>query len=163
VAWFQGASEFGQRALGNRSILADPTHPGTKDLINAHVKYREPFRPFAPAVLAERQDDIFSMDGNPYSHFMERVVAFRDEWKEKVPAVVHFDGSGRLQSVNKSRHSRFYEVIFEFEKLSGCPVVLNTSFNISGMPLVESPGDAIDCFYRSGIDSLFLHDYLVEK
>lgn len=163
VAWFQGASEFGQRALGNRSILADPTHPDTKDLINAHVKYREPFRPFAPAVLAERQDDIFSMAGNPYSHFMERVVPFREEWKDKVPAVVHFDGSGRLQSVNKSSHGLFYEVIVEFEKLSGCPVVLNTSLNISGMPLVESPGDAIDCFYRAGIDTLFLHNFLIEK
>jgi carbamoyltransferase len=163
VAWFQGASEFGQRALGNRSILADPTHPGTKDLINAHVKYREPFRPFAPAVLAERQDGVFSMEGNPHSHFMERVVPFRDAWKEKVPAVVHFDGSGRLQTVNRSSHGLFYDVIVEFEKISGCPLVLNTSLNISGMPLVESPGDAVDCFYRSGIDTLFLHDLMIEK
>ncbi len=163
VAWFQGASEFGQRALGNRSILADPTLQGTKDLINAHVKYREPFRPFAPAVLDEKQNELFIMNGNPHSLFMERVVDFQEEWKKRVPAVVHFDGSGRLQTVKRNSNPHFYDVIVEFEKLSGCPVVLNTSFNISGMPLVESPGDAIDCFFRSGIDTLIMNDFLIEK
>lgn len=163
VGWFQGASEFGQRALGNRSILADPTHIRTKDLINAHVKYREPFRPFAPAVLAERQEELFVMNGNPHSLFMERVVPFKDEWKKKVPAVVHFDGTGRLQTVKRSCNPRFYDVILEFEKISGCPVVLNTSFNITEMPLVETPGDAVDCFYRCGIDTLIMSDFYIEK
>ncbi len=163
AAWFQGASEFGQRALGNRSILADPTRPGTKDLINRHVKYREAFRPFAPAVREEKQDELFVMNGNPNSYFMERVVPFQEKWEEKVPAVVHFDGTGRLQTVNKDVNPLFYQVIVEFEKLSGCPAVLNTSFNINGMPLVESPADAIDCFFRCGIDILIMRDFLIEK
>jgi carbamoyltransferase len=163
VAWFQGASEFGQRALGNRSILADPTYPDMKDLVNATIKYREGFRPFAPAVLKEKQRELFEMDGGQDAYFMERVFRFKKEWWRKVPSVVHYDGSGRLQTVDKDVNPLFHRLITEFHRLSGCPLVLNTSFNINGMPLVETPGDAIDCFYQSGLDALIMGDYLVEK
>jgi len=163
IGFFQGGSEFGQRALGNRSILADPTRPEIKDLVNATVKYREGFRPFAPAVLAERQGDLFEIDGSQTSFFMERVFRFKPEWKAKVPAVVHFDGTGRLQTVSKEVNPVFHNVLVEFEKLSGAPLVLNTSLNVNGMPLVETPGDALDCFYQSGLDAIVLNRYLVQK
>ena len=163
VALFQGGSEFGQRALGNRSILADPTRPDVKDLVNATVKYREAFRPFAPAVLEERQADLFEGGGQQTSYFMERVLPFRGEWRSRVPGVIHFDGTGRLQTVAKSVNPSFHAIISEFERLSGVPAVLNTSLNINGMPLVETPGDAIDCFYQSGLDALVLQRYLLEK
>ena len=163
VAVFQGGSEFGQRALGNRSILADPTRPDVKDLVNATVKYREAFRPFAPAVLAERQAEVFEGGGSQTSYFMERVLPFRAEWRSRVPGVIHFDGTGRLQTVSRATNAAFHEIISEFDKLSGVPLVLNTSLNINGMPLVETPGDAIDCFYQSGLDALVLQRYLVEK
>ena len=163
VGVFHGRSEFGQRALGNRSILADPTHADIKDIVNATIKCRESFRPFAPSILKERQSDVFEVDDNQTSYFMERVFRYRTGWKGKAPAVVHFDGTGRLQTVDKEVNPLFYEVIQEFEKLSGVPLVLNTSLNINGMPLVETPGDALDCFYQSGLDALVLHNYLVEK
>lgn len=163
VAWFQGASEFGQRALGNRSILADSTDLHTKDLVNATIKYREFFRPFAPAVLSERQPEIFVSNTDQTSYFMEKVFPFQEDWKARVPAVVHFDGSGRLQTVKREITPLYYEMIAQFEALSDIPIVLNTSFNVNGMPLVETPGDAIDCFYQSGIDTLIIHNYMVEK
>jgi carbamoyltransferase len=163
VGFFQGKSEFGQRALGNRSILADPTYADIKDIVNATIKYRESFRPFAPSILKERQGDVFEVDGTQDSYFMEKVFRYRPNWKDKVPAVVHFDGTGRLQTVDKEVSPLFYEVIEEFEKLSGVPLLLNTSLNINGMPLVESPADALDCFYQSGLDALVLHNYLIEK
>lgn len=163
VGFFQGRSEFGQRALGNRSILADPTSSGMKDLVNATVKYREGFRPFAPAVLAERQAEVFEADPAQTSYFMERVFRFRPEWEEKVPAVVHFDGTGRLQTVSREVNPAFHRVIVEFDRLCGVPLVLNTSLNINGMPLVETPGDAIDCFYQSGLDALVINRFLIEK
>jgi len=163
VAWFQGASEFGQRALGNRSILADPTYPDVKDIVNANIKYREAFRPFAPAVLAENQHEIFETEGDQTAYFMERVFPFRDSWKSRVPAVVHFDGSGRLQTVTRDVNPLYYDMIKRFGELSEAPVILNTSFNVSGMPLVETPGDAIDCFYQSGLDTLIIHQFVVEK
>jgi len=163
VAWFQGRSEFGQRALGNRSILANPTDPAVKRTLNATVKYRESFRPFAPAVLQERQSELFDDLGRQTSYFMEKVFPFASDWRKRLPGVVHFDGSGRLQTVCKSTNPLFHQLIKEFEHLSGVPVVLNTSFNTSGMPLVESPADAIDCFFDSGLDALVLHDFLLQK
>lgn len=162
LGWFQGACELGQRALGNRSILADPTREDVKDLVNSSVKYREGFRPFAPSVLIEKQKDIFT-GGEETSYFMEKVFPFKEEWIKKVPGVVHFDNTGRLQSVSKEVNPLYYSLISEFEKLSKVPLVLNTSFNIAGMPLVETPGDAISCFYESGIDALIMDNYLVEK
>jgi|TARA_B100001964_G_scaffold186844_1_gene207630 carbamoyltransferase len=163
VGWFQGKSEFGQRALGNRSILADPTIPDIKNKINSSIKYREEFRPFAPSILHEKQREYFSSAKSQTSYFMERVFTF-DEWcHEALPGVVHFDKTGRLQTVSESINPRYYRLISEFGKLSGHPVVLNTSFNLNGMPLVETPAHAIDCFYQSGIDCLIMGNVVVEK
>lgn len=162
LGWFQGACEFGQRALGNRSILADPTRPKIKNLVNSSVKYREHFRPLAPSILKEKQADIFD-DGGQTSYFMEKVIRFRKKWISKVPGVVHFDGTGRLHTVDREINPIYHRLICEFEKLSHVPLILNTSFNINGIPLVETPGDAISCFYSSGIDALLIHSYLVEK
>jgi carbamoyltransferase len=166
VGWFQGESEFGQRALGNRSILADPTNKGIKDLVNESVKFREGFRPFAPAIKLEDVDKYFSIDEkneNFECYFMEKVLYFREEYREKLPGVVHADGSGRLQTVSMQTNPLFYRLINEFEKLSGIGCILNTSLNINGMPLVESPEDAIECFFKSGIDLLVLGNYVIIK
>jgi carbamoyltransferase len=163
VAWFQGRSEFGQRALGNRSILADPTFDDVKDRVNSSIKYREGFRPFAPSVLEEKQSEYFNIVKGQESYFMEKVFMFKDEYKDKLPGVVHFDGTGRIQTVSNKTNPKYHKLISEFEKLSGYPIVLNTSFNINGMPLVESPADAIDCFYKSGIDYLVMNNIVIEK
>lgn len=163
VAWFQGKSEFGQRALGNRSILADPTFDDVKDRVNSSIKYREGFRPFAPSVLEETQTKYFNIAKEQTSYFMEKVFMFKDEYKDKLPGVVHFDGTGRLQTVSNKINPKYHRLISEFEKLSGFPIVLNTSFNINGMPLVETPADAIDCFYKSGIDYLVMNNIVIEK
>ena len=163
IGWFQGRSEFGQRALGNRSILADPTCVKIKDMVNSSIKYREGFRPFAPSVIEEKQNDFFVNEENQTSFFMEKVLLFQEQVKESLGAVVHFDGSGRLQTVSSKINARYHKLICEFEKISGFPIILNTSFNINGMPLVESPADAIDCFYKSGIDYLIMNDIVVRK
>jgi carbamoyltransferase len=163
VGWFQGRSEFGQRALGNRSILADPTNESIKDLVNSSIKYREGFRPFAPSILEEFQADYFEFEQGESSFFMERVFPFKEKYRKSLPGVVHFDGTGRIQTVSNKVNPRYYELISAFYKISGHPVLLNTSFNINGMPLVESPEDAIDCFYRSGIDILVLGNCVIYK
>lgn len=163
IGWFQGRMEFGQRALGNRSILADPRDPGMKDAINGAVKYRENFRPFAPAVLKERQQEYFETGASGGASFMERVHAVRPEKRKVIPAVVHVDGSGRLQTVEKDTNPKFYALINEFERITGVPVVLNTSFNLNNEPIVCSPKDAIRTFYSSGLDVLILGDYAVVK
>ena len=163
LGWFQGGSEFGQRALGNRSILADPTRAEMKDAVNASVKYREGFRPFAPAILSERQQDVLDIPADATAYFMEKVFPIRPEWQARVPAVTHFDGSGRPQTVLQETNPRFHALITEFDRLTGIPLVLNTSFNINGMPLVETPGDALNCFFACGLDVLILGDFLVEK
>ena len=163
LGWFQGGSEFGQRALGNRSILADPTRPEMKDAVNASVKYREGFRPFAPAILAERQAEVLDIPADGTAYFMEKVFPIRAEWRERVPAVTHFDGTGRPQTVLRETNPRFHGLITEFERATGVPLVLNTSFNVNGMPLVETPGDALSCFFSCGLDALILGDFLVEK
>jgi carbamoyltransferase len=163
IGWYQGRSEFGQRALGNRSILANPTRSDVKKILNATVKYREGFRPFAPAVLEERQKELFPDVGDQTSYFMEKVFKFQPDWSSRLPGVVHFDGSGRLQSVSRAINPLFHQLITEFERFAGVPVVLNTSFNTNGMPLVETPADAIGCFFDSGLDALILHDCLLAK
>lgn len=163
IGWFQGAMEFGQRALGNRSILADPRRADVKDLVNAAVKYRESFRPFAPAILAERVNEFFHAEQVAKVPFMERVYQFREEMRDKVPAVVHVDGSGRLQSVEREHNPRFYDLIKEFEALTGVPIVLNTSFNLNGEPIVCTPADAIRTFFSCGLDALIIGDYLIRK
>ena len=163
VGWFQGKSEFGQRALGNRSILADPTHNDIKDIINKSVKYREQFRPFAPAILKEKQEKYFNITKKQDSYFMEKVFMFKKEYIKKLPGVVHFDGSGRLQTVDKEINPKFYSLIEEFEKLSDHPVIINTSLNINGVPMAETPSDAIDCFFQSGIDFLVMNNIVISK
>jgi carbamoyltransferase len=163
VGWFQGPMEFGHRALGNRSILADPREEATKDQVNSAVKYRESFRPFAPAVLAERAEELFELRHGRKVRFMERVVSVRKEWKDRLGAVTHVDGSARVQTVERDVAPRFYELIEAFDKITGVPVLLNTSFNLNGEPIVCTPEDAIRTFYSCGLDILVLGPYVVRK
>ena len=135
----------------------------TKDLVNAAVKYREAFRPFAPAILAERVDDWFETEHERTAPFMEKVLMFRDDVRDKVQAVVHVDGTGRLQTVERDTNPRFYDLIAAFEALTGIPIVLNTSFNLNGEPIVCTPTDAIRTFMSCGLDALILGDRLLTK
>ncbi len=161
IGWVQGRAEFGPRALGNRSILADPRPADMKDRINALVKFREEFRPFAPSILHEFGDAYFiDYQESPY---MERTLLFREEVRSRVPAVVHVDGTGRLQSVKREWNERYYDLIKEFYGITGVPIVLNTSFNIMGKPIIHSVEDAIAMFYTTGLDALIIGDYLIEK
>jgi carbamoyltransferase len=159
--WFQGCSEFGPRALGNRSILADPRTPEMKDKLNKRVKHRQAFRPFAPIVLFERANEIFEGDqGSPFMLLAKRVYP---QWRDKIPAIVHVDGTARVQTVRREQNERLYTLLKEFEAITGVPVLLNTSFNIKGEPIVETPDDAMKCFLGTGIDYLVLHDVLIAK
>ncbi len=159
--WYQGGSEFGPRALGNRSILADPRKAEMKNIINERVKHRQSFRPFAPIVLAERAAEIFE-DFVP-SPFMLIAMQVRPEWRDRIPAVVHVDGSARVQTVAREDNERLYMLLKAFDAITGVPVLLNTSFNVKGEPIVEAPQDAVECFLSTGIDILALHDLLIEK
>jgi carbamoyltransferase len=161
VAWFQGRMEIGPRALGNRSILADPTRAHMKDKINAEVKHREAYRPFAPSATVEASQEFF--DISVEAPFMLKVCQVRPEARDRLPAITHVDGSARLQTVRSETNPRYHRLISEFGALSGVPVVLNTSFNIMGEPIVESPLQAIRCFYSTGIDTLVLGDYIIRK
>jgi carbamoyltransferase len=161
IGWFQGRSEFGPRALGNRSILADPRTPEMKDILNSRVKFRQPFRPFAPIVLKERADEIFLGPGDSPYMLMAKHVA--PEWKDKIPAIVHVDGTARVQTVAEDENPILYRLLKEFDALTGVPVLVNTSFNIKGEPIVETPEDAIQCFLGTGIDYLILHDLVMSK
>lgn len=161
IGWFQGRVEFGDRALGNRSILADPRAVEMKDIINNRVKFREEFRPFAPAILEEYLDEYF-ITPSP-TPFMEKVFMIKKEKREEIPAVVHVDGSGRLQSVSLKQNPLFYNLIKNFRDITGIPVVLNTSFNLKDEPIVCSPKDAIRTFFSSGINVLFLSKYVLVK
>jgi carbamoyltransferase len=163
VGWFQGPAEFGQRALGARSILADPRREDAKDLVNAAVKYRESFRPFAPAILAEKVAEWFECDPEVRVPFMERVFQFRLEKRAAVPAVVHVDGSGRLQTVDANSNPRYQRLISSFYELTGVPIVLNTSFNLNGEPIVCTPEDAVRTFYSCGLDVLYLGNLRITK
>jgi carbamoyltransferase len=161
VGWFQGGSEFGPRALGNRSILADPRKAEMKDQLNSRVKHRQAFRPFAPIVLAERATEIF--EGDEDSPFMLLAKRVRPEWRDRVPAIVHVDGTARVQTVKREHNERLYLLLKAFEPLTGVPVLLNTSFNVKGEPIVETPADAMKCFLSTGIDYLAMHDMLIAK
>jgi carbamoyltransferase len=163
VGWFQDRAEFGQRALGNRSILADPRCAAARDKINAAVKYRETFRPFAPAILAERVNEFFDCGSGTRVPFMEKVLPFRPEKRGEVPAVVHEDGTGRLQTVDQDSSKRYRALIREFDRLTGIPLILNTSFNLNGEPIVNSPEDAIRTFYSCGLDVLYLGNVRIAK
>lgn len=161
IGWFQGKSEIGPRALGNRSIICDPTLPGMKDKINAEVKHREAYRPFAPSALVEHRQEYFEIEVE--DPFMLKVCMVRPEKRSVIPAVTHVDGSARLQTVSKETNPRYHQLISEFAKLSGVPVILNTSFNIMGEPMVEHPLQAIRCFFSTGLDVLVLGDFIVRK
>jgi len=160
VGWFQGKMEFGPRALGNRSIVCDPRRHDMKDILNARIKHREPFRPFAPSVLAERTGDWFDRDYP--SPFMHMAYLVKPEKRDVIPAVTHEDGTARLQTVTADSNPRYYELISEFEKITGVPVVLNTSFN-ENEPICARPEEAVDCFLRTQMDVLVLGDFVVEK
>lgn len=163
IGWFQGRMEFGQRALGNRSIIADPRDPKMKDKVNMTIKYREAFRPFAPSVLYEHVDEFFETNGDPEVNFMEKVYMIKKEKQKIIPAVTHKDGTGRLQTIKKKINPKYYNLIKEFMNITKVPIVLNTSFNLKGEPIVCTPNDAIRTFYTSGLDALILGDYLITK
>ncbi len=161
VGWFQGRAEIGPRALGNRSILADPRRAEMKDIVNERIKRREGFRPFAPSVLDEHGSEYFER----YSHnpFMLLVLPVRQDKRSVIPAVTHVDGTGRMQSVSAGFNASYHRLISEFGRITGVPVVLNTSFNLRGEPMVNRPEEAVDDFLRSEMDALFLGDLLTEK
>lgn len=160
VGWFQGRSEWGPRALGNRSILADPTDREMVDTINKKIKLREPFRPFAPTILAEDTSDYF--EKSYPAPFMEKVYNIKKEKQKEIPAVTHKDGTGRLQTVTKKFNELYYDLINEFKEITGVPVLLNTSFN-ENEPIVNNPYEAIDCFQRTDMDVVVLGNFLVKK
>ncbi len=145
--WFQGGAEFGPRALGHRSFLASPAHVETKDFINAHIKFRESFRPLAPIVLEEFSREYFDL--NCASPFMLLAPSVHEKAKKEAPAVVHCDGTARVQTLSRSANSRLYDVIDEFRQLTGVPIVLNTSLNLKDEPMVETPEEAIQTFLTS--------------
>ena len=161
IGWYQGRSEIGPRSLGNRSIICDPTLPHMKDKINADVKHREAYRPFAPSTIVEARKDFFEIDVE--APFMLNVCMVRPDKVSVLPAITHVDGSARLQTVRKEINPRYHALISEFGKLTGIPVILNTSFNIMGEPMVEHPIQAIRCFYSTGIDVLVIDDFIIRK
>ncbi|NKB20132.1 MAG: carbamoyltransferase [Alphaproteobacteria bacterium] len=161
VGCFQGRSEMGPRALGNRSILMSPIDPKNKDTLNSRVKHREAFRPFAPAILEERVAEYFEIDRpSPYMLFVPTVVPDK---RDIIPAVTHVDGTARVQTVTKERNPHFRRLVESFEAQTGVPVLLNTSFNDNGEPIVETPEDAIRCFLKTDIDALLIGDHLLIK
>ena len=166
IGWSQGRFEWGPRALGNRSILADPRRSEMKDIVNVKIKFREPFRPFAPSVPAERAEEYFVLPeaAKHYpARFMLYVVDVKEEKRSAIPAITHVDGTGRLQTVRKEYSPRYYRLIETFGNATGVPVLLNTSFNLKGEPIVNTPREAFETFHRSGMDVLVLGDYVVEK
>jgi len=166
AGWFQGRFEWGPRALGHRSIIADPRRNEMKDLVNTKIKFREPYRPFAPSVLENRAAEFFALP-SPERHYPNRfmlyVVDVQERAKEKLPAITHVDGSARLQTVRQDTAPLYYRLIEKFGQATGVPVLLNTSFNLRGEPIVTSPADALKTFYNSGLDFLVLGNRIVEK
>jgi carbamoyltransferase len=164
IGWFDGRSEIGPRALGQRSIVCDPRRACNKDVLNRKVKKRESFRPFAPAILLEEVSNWFEMDGAPWgSPYMLRVCRFKSERQSQVPAVVHVDGTGRLQTLTASANGKFYQLVKRFCDKTGVPILLNTSFNIAGYPIVETPADAIGCLLSTELDCCIFEDQIVFK
>jgi len=158
IGWFQGRTEWGPRALGNRSILVDPRRQEMKDILNERIKRREGFRPFAPSILEDFVSEWF--ENNYPVPFMEKVYTIKSDKRELIPAVAHADGTGRLQTVSRAMNPRYYTLIKEFNKLTGVPVVLNTSFN-ENEPIVNTPRDALNCFLRTKMDVLVLNNFYV--
>jgi carbamoyltransferase len=166
IGWFQGRFEWGPRALGNRSILADARNPEMKDIVNAKIKFREPYRPFAPSVLAECAESYFDLP-RASSHYPARymlyVVPVKESQRSVVPAITHVDGTGRLQTVFRDQSPRYYQLIERFGQATGVPLVLNTSFNLRGEPIVNTPANAFNTFSKSEMDGLVLENSYVEK
>ena len=160
VGWFSGRAEFGPRALGGRSILADPRNAEAKNLINLKIKRRENFRPFAPSILKEYSSEYFTKDD--IVPFMEKVFLIKPEKRSSIPAVTHVDGTGRLQTVDKSISPRYYALIDSFRKKTGVPILLNTSFN-ENEPIVNTPQEALSCFLRTNMDMLVLENCVIER
>ena len=183
VGWFQGRMEFGPRALGARSIIGDPRSPAMQSVMNLKIKYRESFRPFAPAVLAEHASEIFEIDEAHDSPYMLVVAPVREKWRKErapeddalfgiqklniarsdFPAITHVDYSARVQTVHENSNPRFHKLLSRFMARTGCPLLVNTSFNVRGEPIVESPEDAYRCFMRTEMDYLVLEDFLLHK
>jgi carbamoyltransferase len=166
VGWFQGRFEWGPRALGNRSIIADPRNPQMKDIVNAKIKFREPYRPFAPSVLAESTEKYFDFPGamNHFpARFMLYVVPVRESQQGTLPAITHVDGTGRLQTVFREQSPRYYGLIERFGQATGVPVILNTSFNLRGEPIVNTPANAFNTYSKSEMDALVLGNFVVKK
>ncbi|MEJ1222341.1 carbamoyltransferase family protein [Sediminicola sp. 1XM1-17] len=161
IGWFQGTMEIGPRALGSRSILANPAFPQMKDKINAQIKFREAYRPFAPSSTLESYKDYFDL--RVEDPFMLKVCNVLLDKQQILPAITHVDGSARLQTVDRDTHPLYHDVITKLGIKTGVPVVLNTSFNIQGEPVVESPFDALRCFYSNGLDALCIGNYVIEK
>lgn len=161
IGWFQGSMEFGPRALGNRSILADPRNHEMKNILNSSIKFRESFRPFAPVVLEEFSESIFEDNfKSPYMLFTSKMLSSS---REKYPSVSHIDGSSRVQTLSLKDNSKFYSLVKRFYKKTGCPILINTSFNVMDEPIVESPDDALRCFESSNIDILVIENFVISK
>jgi carbamoyltransferase len=160
VGWFQGRMEFGARALGNRSLVADPRRADMRDIINLKIKFREKFRPFAPSILEEKVGEYFEID-EP-TPFMEKVFKIKPEKRSQIPAVTHVDGTGRLQSVSYRTNPLYWDLINTFAQRTGVPMILNTSLN-ENEPVVRTPNEAIACFLRTSMDAIVLGSYYVER
>ena len=160
VGWFQGRMEFGPRALGNRSIVADPRRADMKDILNKRIKHRETYRPFAPSVLEEKAPQIFER-GEP-SPFMMLVYKVREAERARIPAVTHVDDTGRLQTVSAATNPRYHALISEFERQTGVPLMLNTSFN-EHEPIVATPGEALACYLKTRMDVLALGNWVLTR
>jgi carbamoyltransferase len=181
VGWFQGRMEFGPRALGARSILGDPRSPGMQSTMNMKIKFRESFRPFAPSVLREKASDLFELDcESPYMLLVAPVradvrIPVTEEGQQffgvdrlkiprsRIPAVTHVDYSARVQTVRREDNPLYYDLIAEFDRLTGCPALINTSFNVRGEPIVCSPTDAYKCFMRTNMDYLVMGSFVLSK
>jgi carbamoyltransferase len=161
IGWFQGGSEIGPRALGNRSILASPIQKWMSGHINGDIKHREWYRPFAPAVLFEHQSEVFESD--VYSPHMLVTTSVKEEWRDKIPAVTHIDYSARHQSVTKENNPKFYSLINSFYGETGVPVLLNTSFNGPHEPIVETPEEAIKTFISNKLDILVIDNFIISR
>lgn len=167
IALFQDRFEWGPRALGNRSILADPRHAEMKNIVNARIKFREPFRPFAPVILEERASEFYAGVGDPARNFplryMLMVCPTLDGCGDKIQAVTHEGGTGRVQTVRRETNPLYYRAIELFGQATGVPVLLNTSFNLRGEPIVTTPANALNTFGNSDIDTLYVNDFVVRK
>jgi carbamoyltransferase len=167
VSLFQGRFEWGPRALGNRSILADPRRAEMKGILNTKIKFREPFRPFAPVILEDRAEEYYVGLNNAQRHFplryMLMVLPVREDKQALIPAVTHEGGSGRIQTIRPEWNPLYYRVVERFGEETGVPVLLNTSFNLRGEPIVTTPQNALNTFGKSGIDTLYIENFVVRR